>query len=305
MKLLSDFDGVWTDPSAEAAAQGELLDRTLVGWAPETARVATADWLARARAACAADPRRYGWAPGGRAMSAFGDEDPFAPHSAILHYLHQHAADPVAAALLESIRAHGHADLDAFGGWAHAGGVQTVVAKRGPGILPAAAEAGRRLLAAGIDVVVVSNSGADKLARWFEHAGVPFHLGDGGTRAKRGSGPGALALRGGARKFVLDPARSDRLELDGVTIEVARPSYESALREERPDAVVGDVFSLDLALPLALRRREPAFAGLRLFWLVHPYTPAWLRARIESAAPEVECVTGGLPALADRLLAAR
>ena len=297
MKLLSDFDGVWTDPSAEAAAQGELLDRTLVDWAAPAERAATSAWLARARQACADDPRRYGWAPGGGAVSAFGDEDPFAPHSAILHYVHQHAADdPVAAALAESIRTHGHRDLDAFGGWAHAGGVEAVVAKRGPGILPAAAEAGRRLLASGVDIVVVSNSGADKLARWFGHAGVPFHS-DGGR------GKGALALRGGARKFVLDPARRDRLEIDGVAIEVARPSYETALREERPDAVVGDVFSLDLALPLALRRREPAFGGLRLFWLAHPYTPAWLRKHIERGAPEVEVVGGGLAALADRLLA--
>jgi hypothetical protein len=195
-----------------------------------------------------------------------------------------------------AIRAHGHADLDAFGGWAHAGGVERVVARRGPGILPAAAAAGRRLLEGGVEMVVVSNSGADKLARWFGHAGVPFHTG-----AERGAG--ALGLRGGARKFVLDPSRSDRLEVDGLAIEVARPSYGSALREERPDAVVGDVFSLDLALPLALRRREPAFAGTRLFWLAHPYTPAWLRGRIERGAPEVEVVSGGLPALADRLLA--
>ena len=297
MKLLSDFDGVWTDPSAEAAAQGDLLERTLVEWVALPVREATAAWLARARAACAANPRRYGWAPGGGALSAFGDEDPFAPHSALLHYLHLNAGgDPVAAGLVDAIRAHGHADLDAFGGWAHAGGVAEVVARRGPGILPAAAAAGRRLLEAGVEIVVVSNSGADKLARWFEHAGVPFHRD--GSR-----GPGALALRGGARKFVLDATRSDRLELDGLAIEVARPSYDAALHEERPDAVVGDVFSLDLALPLALRRREPGFERMRLFWLAYPYTPAWLRQRIERAAPEVEIVSGGLPALADRLLA--
>jgi hypothetical protein len=29
MKLLSDFDGVWTDP-AQAAAQGEILEQALL-----------------------------------------------------------------------------------------------------------------------------------------------------------------------------------------------------------------------------------------------------------------------------------
>src|SRR4030095_3988842 len=91
MKLLSDFDGVWTDPTAEAKAQGEVLEERLLEWMPAADRAATASWLRAAREACRRDPRRYGWAPGGGAVSAFGDEDPFPPHSPLLHYVHQHA----------------------------------------------------------------------------------------------------------------------------------------------------------------------------------------------------------------------
>jgi hypothetical protein len=114
--------------------------------------------------------------------------------------------------------------------------------------------------------------------------------------------PGALRLRGDSRKFAIDPERSDMLVLGEVRIETARPSYERALREERPTAVVGDVFSLDLALPLVLRRREPGWRDVRLFWLLQPYTPTWLRELVERHADgEVEPIEGGLAAVAAAL----
>jgi hypothetical protein len=92
------------------------------------------------------------------------------------------------------------------------------------------------------------------------------------------------------------------LDLDGMRIELARPHYEAILREEAPDAVVGDVFSLDLAVPLALRRSEPSWTHVRLFWLVRDYAPARMR-RALAAAPEVEQVTGGFEAVAAALRA--
>lgn len=297
MKLVTDFDGVWTLPDEEAAAQGAWMDRTLAEWAGEEGRDAMAIWIAGARRAAEAEPVRYGWAPGGR-ISAFGDEDPFAAHSALLHYLALHKGlEPEADALIASIESHGF-DVESFGGHAHRRGVEEVAGTRGPGILPDAAEAGRRMLAAGVEVVVVSNSGTDKLARWFEHAEVP-------TVTWPEREPGAFALRGAAMKFVLDPVRRAPLELGDLTFETARPSYEAMLREERPDAVVGDVFSLDLALPLALRRTEPAFAEMRLFWLMRSYTPAGVRSAIDVAAPEVECIVGGVGPVADTMIAAQ
>src|SRR5436309_639477 len=96
MKLLSDFDGVWTNPVAEAKAQGEYLEHTLISWLPESDRVRAEAWLGRARENIRRTPRRYGWAPGGR-ITAFSDEDPFAHHSALLHYLHVHAPEDAVA----------------------------------------------------------------------------------------------------------------------------------------------------------------------------------------------------------------
>jgi hypothetical protein len=75
------------------------------------------------------------------------------------------------------------------------------------------------------------------------------------------------------------------------------------LREERPDAIVGDVFSLDLALPLALKRRDAGWRNVRLFWLVHPYSPDRVRRALATLPDgDVEIIEKGLPGVADRLL---
>jgi hypothetical protein len=297
MKLLSDFDGVWTQPAAEAEAQGRYTEETLVGWAPSAERGAWSAWLAQARSAVLAEPGRYGWAPGGKRLSTFADEDPFTIHSALLHYLQLRAeqGDPVAAGMRSAMAAQGFADVDTFGGHAHVMGVERVVALRGPGILPDAAAAGHQLLADGVEVVVVSNSAPEKLTAWFGHAGLPHTL----DPERR---PGHIRLRGGAAKFQLDPERTEPLRLGAVEIDVARPRYRAILEDERPEAVVGDVVSLDLALPLALKRSGDAWRGLRLFWLVRSYAPAWLAAEVRrGAGAEIELVAGGLGEVARRL----
>ena len=295
MKLLSDFDGVWTHPAREARAQGEVLDARLASFAPAGREGEARAWLARARSAIRGAPTRWGWTSDSR-IAAFADEDPFGEHSALLHYLEDAAArEPLAATIRYRAALEG-GTLDGFGLASHLAGVAEVEGERGPGVLPAAAEAGRSLLARGVEIVVVSNSGGEKLDRWFAHAGLPHH-----PHPRRE--PGALRLRGNAGKHVLDPAGSSRLPLGEASVELRRPSYEAILREEAPDAVVGDVFSLDLALPLSFRRSDPSWRHVRLFWLVHDYTPKRMRDAIAAWAPEVEPLASGLPGVAAALTA--
>jgi len=290
MKLLTDFDGVWTYPEVEGLAQGEVLEGRLLELTPESERPAVARWLASARDETRRQPTRYGWVSEGR-ISAFADEDPFIVHSALLHYIGAHQQDDdTARRLIEAVTANGQS-LDALGGQSHAEGVRRAVERRGPGILPAAAEAGRKMLAAGIEVVAVSNSTTEKLRQWFEHAGVPCT--EHPVRRE-----GALRIRGSARKFVLAPEVNRVLELGAVRVDLARLSYEHVLQDERPTAIVGDVFSLDLALPLALKRDDSAWREVRLFWILHPYTPAWLERVVTEHAPEIEPIRGGLGTLA-------
>lgn len=293
MRLLSDFDGVWTHPRAEGESQGEVLDAALANLVGEDERPEVATWIAGARATVAAEPEYFGWAPGGR-LTAFGDEDPFAPHSGLLHYIHvQSPLDPIARRLRDAAIGSEHRSLEGLGQWCHVEGVRRVVDARGPAILPEASGVAPRLLAA-MDVVVVSNSSTDKLVRWFGHAGLPH-----GVHPE--SRTGALRLRGHARKFELSPAEREILDLGGLHVDVARPMYLDTLREESPDAVVGDVFSIDLALPLVLRRNDPAWSHVRLFWIARDYAPAWLRRTLAEWAPEVEAIEDGLPGVARAL----
>lgn len=294
MRLLSDFDGVWTFPAAEGTAHGAALDAALLALFPAESAAVRA-WIDSARETVRREPTRYGWAVAGR-LSAFGDEDPFTEHGALLHYLsEQRALDPLAARLADAIEARG-TSLDHFGGEAHVAGVKQVEGTRGPGITTSAAEAGRRMLAGGVEVVVVSNSGTEKLQRWFEHAQVPAVVHP--DRVER-----QLRLRGSAKKFVLAPSPGESIAVGGMSIDVARPFYEQVLEEERPDAVVGDVLSLDLSLPLAFKRTRAAWKHVRLFWLMHPYTPERMKREVASLAPgEIEMVEGGLEGVAERLL---
>jgi len=298
MKLLSDFDGVWTNPREEALAQGEILEAQLLAAMPAGRREAARDWLARARLALLEQPDRYGWVSYGR-LSAFADEDPFLAHSALMQYVEAHAAGDALAALLCDAARERHGSPGALVSAAHAQAVARVEATHGPGVLPDAARAGRALLAAGTEIVLVSNSGDDKLGRWFSHAGLEH-----ASHPARAAG--SLRLRGDARKFELDPAVSDIATLGAMRFETRRPRYEAILREEQPDAVVGDVFSLDLSLPLVLRRREPAWRDVRLFWIVRDDTPARVRREIERAAGgEVECVETGFAGVAAALQSRR
>src|SRR5262245_6647864 len=294
MKLLSDFDGVWTYPDEEGVAHGAALDAALESALGEGEREAVRGWVARARAQLRAEPARWGWSASGR-ISAFADEDPFTEHGALLHFLEAaRGSDGLAARLAAAVEER-DGSLDALGGRAHVGGVRDVEARRGPGITPGAAAAGKELLARGVEIVVVSNSGTEKLQRWFDHAGVP-------NRVHPERADGALRLRGSARKFVLAPGTGDVLSVGELNVDVARPHYEAVLREERPDAVVGDVFSLDLALPLALKRRDPAWRALRIFWLAHPYSPERVRRALSSLpSGDVDIVEGGLTGVARAL----
>jgi len=295
MKLLSDFDGVWTYPDEEGIANGAALDAALEGLLGEPDRAAVRAWVAGARAALRAEPSRWGWSTSGR-ISAYADEDPFTLHGALLHYLDAaRGRDPLAARLAAAIEAR-DGSLGTFGGRAHTDGVREVESRRGPAITASAANAGRELLARGVDVVVVSNSGTEKLKRWFDHAGLP-------NRVHPERADGALRLRGSAKKFVLADAGADAFEVGGLSVDVARPHYEAVLREERPDAIVGDVYSLDIALPLALKRREPGWRNVRLFWLLQPYTPDRVRRALATLpSGELEMVEGGLAGVAERLL---
>jgi hypothetical protein len=155
---------------------------------------------------------------------------------------------------------------------------ETSIGKRQP-IEPEAVETIRRLIARGVEVVVVSNSGTERICQMLSGVGLKPVPHEAGVTS-------SLRVRGGARKFWLGD-QSDCLVAGPYAVEVDRPLYRQILEEEKPDIVVGDVFSLDLALPVALAsQRQAGLAELRAILRRRPYTPKWSQEFLLHGIPE-------------------
>jgi len=79
---------------------------------------------------------------------------------------------------------------------------------------------------------------------------------------------------------------------------VDRPRYREAIERERPVLVIGDVFSLDLALPHAMRTHGHPAAPRTLALRRHRHTPPWiLESRAAGAIDHVVDRFGDLAAV--------
>lgn len=283
IKILSDFDGVWTDQGREAEA---LLRNA-------TARLADARGVPLERAAAdverfvahmRAAPAEHGWAPGGR-LSAYVDEDPLVETSSLCRLLATWD-DPDAVAYREAMLAAGFSTLDDFAQDVFEETTAIFRRDHPPCLVEGAAELLAAIHAAGAEVVVVSNSSADKIGDWFGRAGIDA----------RETGDPTVRLRGSAAKWLVGES-DDSLLVGGRRVATDRPRYRAALEAEAPDLIIGDVFSLDLALPHALRLGGRPGAPRRLVLRRHPHTPRWVLDDLAGGA--IDRVVDGVAELPD------
>jgi phosphoglycolate phosphatase-like HAD superfamily hydrolase len=274
VKILSDFDGVWTDPALEA----ESVKLFLAAEAARMAGVGAEEALGHFReyeARVKSTPHRYGWAPDGR-ITAYVDEDPFCVPNSIACFVEE-GGDEHTRRYREAILDGGFADLTAFADHCFHTAASDYRRQHPPALVPGTAEVLHELHARGAEVVVVSNSPAEKIVGWFTSVGA-----DAGA-----SGEHDLRVRGKAGKQTLGPGQQT-LEVAGRPIYVDRPKYEQVIEEEDPDVIVGDVFSLDLALPHVMRRAKRPAAPAELILRRQGHTPAWiLDTRAEGAIDRV------------------
>lgn len=261
-KILSDFDGVFTDQGIEADENYRHVLREcvrLVGGNP--ARIEAE--IARIRAEVLASPAAWGWAPDGDRISAYVDEDPLCLPSAVCLFLSR-TDEPLVREIRAAIEAE-FASLAVFSEHCFRAAVASYRELHPPCLVPDVAGQLDRVLATGAEVVVVSNSSSEKIGAWLRSAGIDA-----------GEGPGhRVRLRGSAGKqFLGDTDASIRVADRQVRID--RPRYRAAIEEEAPDLVIGDVFSLDLALPHVMRGEGHPAAPARLVLRRHPHTPTWI-----------------------------
>src|SRR5207245_3826186 len=93
--------------------------------------------------------------------------------------------------------------------------------------------------------------------------------------------PGNVHARGNSMKFVITPDFDEvpeKMKIDNrYEVQLRRKSYYKVFVDEIPDYVIGDVFSLDLALPLHLRLHDSRFNKLKLIQKVQKHTPDWVK----------------------------
>jgi len=276
VKILSDFDGVWTDQAEEAAAIREHFDARLSALC---GRVVQGE-LERLLVSIRARPEEYGWAPEGR-ITAYVDEDPLLATSALALHL-----DRAGGPLRDAVARAGFESATAFANRCFLDAMARFREHHSAEVVRGSLDTLRELAGLGAEVVIVSNSPPDKIVHWFARAGVPV------------DGPEALLrVRGNAQKWHTASATCDVLA--GRALYVDRPKYRQVLEEERPDLVIGDVYSLDLALPARLRRERAAGAPRTLVLRRHPHTPDWITQ--DRAGGAIDLFVAGvqeLPALA-------
>lgn len=283
-KILSDFDGVWTEADLEAAALHDELAgscATLLG----IDRPSVDAELAAFRREVRARPHAFGWAPDGR-ISAFADEDPLCEIAGLCALVAM-ATEGVARRFRDAIELR-FPSVQAF---AEHGFVRAMARFRAEHPPTIAADARAQLDAVverGAEVVVVSNSEPAKLEAWFRAAGIDAGEGHGHE----------LRIRGSAGKQVL--ASDLAIEIAGRRVLVDRPRYREAIEQERPTLVIGDVFSLDLALPHAMRTHGEPAAPRTLALRRHRHTPPWiLESRAAGAIDHVVDRFGDLAGVID------
>jgi len=279
IKLLSDFDGVWTDQQSEAEYVWNYIVTRLSQLTGDSPKVIQA-LLDESKKDMDKSPYEYGWFYNGL-VAAYYQEDPFGDNNAIFDYInragrrssHSNFKQRLAK-IKDAVESKEKKTLAEFSNECF---IKSTTQFKLEGKLKPDASAGKvvkELNAKGVEIVVVSNSKTEKIQHLFLKAGQK-------TTNEQHLIRGKLHARGDAQKFVIDNSYTKLPEFMEITgkykVNLRRSGYHKILLEEKPDYVVGDVFSLDLALPIYLRMKERSFRHMKMIQKLQPHTPKWVK----------------------------
>ena len=279
VKLISDFDGVWTNQDIEADYVWKYILNTVAGLSGDTPDNINS-LLQEAKKEMDNTPYDFGWFNNG-GVSCYYQEDPFGDNNAIFDYIERAASKrsyshfkQELARLKEVINKKANMTLAEFSNDCF---MKSTTQFKLEGKLKPVESAGqiiKKLNAGGVEIVVVSNSKTEKIEHLFRKAGQT-------VTNEKSIIRGRLHAIGDARKFVIDSAFTELPEHYEIKsrfkVCLRRSNYFKVLLAEMPDYVIGDVFSLDLALPLYLRMNDKRFGKLKVIQRVHKHTPGWVK----------------------------
>ena len=281
MRIVMDFDGVFTDPSDEGDACSKYFRDSILELGLKEFDLGTGaqvdSWLGELRARQASQPYHFGWRSEGR-VSAFTFEDPFIRNIGLADFLDHLVKQGDHRAKNTLSRLQKNQDIKTFGELSERSFHQITLKKRPD---PAAKAWVSAALDQKNELFIVSNSATDKIETFLNQNDFP-----GDKRPK---------VLGGAKKFSLGEKPNYITLADGaggkIQVDSSRPTYEQYLLDIKPDAVIGDVFSLDLSLPIRLKREGKLEFKWGLFYKQRDYTPTGMSELVGSRDSRVKEVT--------------
>ena len=266
MKFLLDFDGTLTNIQHEYQFIREYLTRRIETCAGIDKALFDALYHV-AWEHIAQEPEKHGWIHNGR-ISAFCDEDLFMNIAAVMQCLDDWMAaeHPAVSGIAGKMKNAGVTFVELTEEAHMAMNQEPLCAFNTPE--PEVVNAIRVLLDRDCEIVVASNSPASRIIPKFEHVGLKPVDHDDNPSAR-------FRIRGNAGKFILGD-HPKNMQFGSRVVDVDHPAFAKIIAEERPQVMIGDVFSLDLALPMEMARLEPMiYEDMQLYLRVRPYTPQW------------------------------
>lgn len=282
VKLISDFDGVWTNQNTEADYVWNFIITSIATLIVDTPKHINS-LLVECKKEMDITPYEYGWFNNGT-ISTYYQEDPFGDNNAIFDYINRAASrrsyshfKQELAKLKDAIEKKTNMTLAEFSNDCFMKSTKQFKLEGKLKPIDTAEKIIKKLNSAGVEIVIVSNSKTEKIEHLFRKAGQT-------VTNEKSIIRGRLHSIGDAQKFVIDNSLTDIPEYYGITkrfkVSLRRKNYFKILLAEKPDYVIGDVFSLDIALPLYLRMNDSGFSGLKVIQRLHKHTPVWVREHL-------------------------
>lgn len=284
VKLISDFDGVWTNQAVEADYVWNYIISSISTFTEDTPKHINS-LLIECKKEMDSTPYEYGWFNNGT-ISTYYQEDPFGDNYAILDYINRAASKrsfshfkQELAKIKDTIEKKTNMTLAEFSNDCFTKSTRQFKLEGKLKPMNTAEKIIKKLNSAGVEIVIVSNSKTEKIEHLFRKAGQT-------VTNKNSIVRGRLHAIGDAQKFVIDNSYTELPEYYEITkrykVSLRRKNYFNILLKERPDFVIGDVFSLDIALPLYLKINDSRFKNLKVIQKLHMYTPTWVKDHLNN-----------------------
>jgi len=275
MHIVSDFDGVWTNPEAEYQAVESKVISEIAHSLDCDLEIASLLYAGFAKGVLAS-PSEFGWQadPEDPRLSSFVDEDFFCLPAAVGHYIELAASEDarrVKVAILQK-----HPSLPAFMDHCFHNTCADFRKSVDHDLTQGAIPILQWLLDRGHGVTWATNAPAEKICDWMGAAGFEVEDGSDDSSSFR---PGVLRVFGRCGKQWLGDGEQAIEFLDRQVL-VDRPRYRKLLEQERPDILIGDVLSLDLSTALQMRQEGSEAAPPVTVLVGRRPLPAWVHEAV-------------------------